>query len=143
VDARGVGSGATACGYLARYTQKTALDGARILSVSDTGVTFRWPDRQSGETRTETVSGEEFLRRFLQHVLPRGFTRVRHFGFLSPAAKARYERVRSMLQAGAVPVVKLEPWAVPCPCCGQPLTLVGIRRRGESPPRPVAVGDTS
>ena len=143
VDARCVGSGATAFGYLARYTQKTALDAARLLNVSDTGVTFRWTDRKSDETRTETLSGEEFLRRFLQHVLPRGFMRVRHFGFLSPAAKARYVRVRGMLRAAAVPVMQAEPWVVPCPCCGKPLTLVGIRRRGESQLRPVAVSDTS
>ena len=56
---------------------------------------------------------------------------------LSPA------EVRGMLRAAAVPVVKVEPWAVPCPCCGKPLILVGIRRRGESQLRPVGVSDTS
>ena len=103
--AKPVGRGDTAFGYLARYVQKSAIDAARIVNVSDSGVTIRWTHRKSGTARTETLSGEEFLRRFLQHVLPRGLTRVRHFGFLSAAAKARYERVRSLLRAGAVRLV--------------------------------------
>ena len=138
VDARRAGSGATAFGYLARYVQKTALDAARILAVTDETVTFRWTDRESGETRTQTVTGEEFLRRFLQHVLPKGFTRVRHFGFLSPAAKKKYERVRSLLRAGAI-VLKLpaKP-VVACPCCGAAMHFVAMIRpsRARPPPTP-------
>jgi hypothetical protein len=79
VDARPVGRGDTAFGYLARYIQKTALDSARILDVTDAHVTIAWIDRQSGQRRTAQLTGGEFLRRFLQHVLPKGFVRVRHF----------------------------------------------------------------
>jgi len=99
VDARPVGSGEKAFGYLARYIQKTALDAARILKADDAKVVIRYTHRQSGKPRTASLPGVEFLRRFLQHVLPRGFMRVRHFGFLSAAAKARYERIRALLRA--------------------------------------------
>jgi hypothetical protein len=87
-DARPAGSGPTALGYLARYTQKTALDSARVTALSATHVTIRWIERKSGKARSAALTGEEFLQRFMQHVLPRGFVRIRHYGWLSPAAKA-------------------------------------------------------
>jgi hypothetical protein len=118
VDARPVGSGDTAFGYLARYIQKTALDSARILNVSDHGVTIGWSDRESGQARTAALSGHEFLRRFLQHVLPRGFVRVRHFGYLSAAARQRYDRLRALLRAGAVRLVLADKPLHCCPACG-------------------------
>jgi hypothetical protein len=70
--------------YLARYTHRVAISNHRLLSVSDSGVTFRWKDYAHGsKQRTMTLSPEEFLRRFLQHVLPRGFPRIRYFGWLT------------------------------------------------------------
>ena len=125
-------------GYLARYVQKTALDAARIVAVSDETVTFRWTDRESGESQTQTLSGGEFLRRFLQHVLPRGFRRVRHFGWLSPAAKKRFERLRGLLKAGAIRLVLPPKPPVLCPCCGVAMKFVSMHRphRARPPPRP-------
>ena len=71
--------------YLARYTHRVAISNHRLVSFIDGKVTFRWKDYAHGaKQRLLTLTGEEFLRRFLQHVLPRGFVRIRFFGFLSP-----------------------------------------------------------
>lgn len=133
-DARNVGRGDTAFGYLARYVQKTALDAARITGLSDTHVTFVWTDRQSGEQRSQVLTGHDFLQRFLQHVLPRGLMRVRHFGYLSAAAKKQYERVRALLGAATAPAVLPPPPAPACPCCGYPMTFVRCLRPARAPP---------
>jgi hypothetical protein len=70
--------------YLARYTHRVAISNHRILNVTDTEVSFRWKDyKHRSRHRVMTLSHEEFLRRFLQHVLPRGFPRIRYFGFLA------------------------------------------------------------
>ena len=118
VDARPVGSGAKAFEYISRYIQKTALDSARILSVTDHGVTIRWTDRESAQPRTARLTGEAFLHRFLQHVLPRGFVRVRHFGYLSAAACERYQCLRALLRAGAVRLLLPDQPVRCCPGCG-------------------------
>lgn len=70
--------------YLARYTHRVAISNARLVSIADGKVAFRVKDYADGHrSKTMTVSGEEFLRRFVQHVLPRGFVKVRHYGFLA------------------------------------------------------------
>jgi hypothetical protein len=66
--------------YLSRYVFRTAISNARILDMDDTHVTFRWKDRNSDTWQTERIAGVQFLRRFLQHVLPRGFHRCRYYG---------------------------------------------------------------
>ncbi len=138
-DLRPVGSGAKAMEYIARYVQKTALDAARIIAISEHSVSFRWTHRESGETRITTVKGSEFLRRFLQHVLPRGYRRVRHYGYLSAAAKERYERLRSLLKAGAIVLILPEKTAVCCEACGQAMTFLhAIRHHHRARPPPAA-----
>ena len=119
VDARPIGRGDTAFGYLARYIQKTALDAARILKVTDTHVPIAWTDRESGTRRTAKLTGHEFLRRFLQHVLPRGFVRV-----------------RALLRAGEVILVLPPKPIMPCPCCGSPMTFLRCDRARGPPLRP-------
>jgi Putative transposase len=80
--------------YLARYTYRVAMSNGRLVDVSDTEATFRYKDyRQEGRERQMTLSLEEFARRFLQHVLPRGFVRVRHYGLL--ANRGRDEKLRT------------------------------------------------
>ena len=70
--------------YLARYTHRVAISNHRLLSVNDSHVTFRWKDyAHHNKQRAMTLSGEEFLRRFLQHVLPKSFPRIRYFGWLA------------------------------------------------------------
>lgn len=156
-DAREIGSGARAFEYVARYVQKTAIDTSRLTAVDDHGVTFRWTDRQSGREQRTTLPGEEFLRRFLQHVLPRGLihsvhpcgaapsspsvsaalrlTRVRHYGWLSPAAEERYARVRHLLRAGDIVLILPAKPEIVCPCCGHAMTFFHtLRTRARPPP---------
>jgi hypothetical protein len=136
-DLRDVGSGAKAMEYVARYVQKTALDAARIIAINEHSVSYKWTHRESGEKRITTVKGLEFLRLFLQHVLPRGFRRVRHFGYLSAAAKERYERLRSLLKAGAIVLLLPEKTAVCCEACGKAMMFLHatrLHRRARPPP---------
>jgi len=74
--------------YLGRYTHRVAISNARILKVTDTHVTFSWCDRKNSyQKKTETISGVEFLKRFLDHIVPPYFRRIRHLGFLSTRSK--------------------------------------------------------
>src|SRR5580692_8052750 len=93
--------------YLARYVFRIALTNARIVGLDEETVTIQYKDRKTGHARTCRLSGEEFMRRFLQHVLPRGFHKVRYFGLWHPAQRHNAARVRQMLQLQAPP--KLEP----------------------------------
>ena len=69
--------------YLSRYTYRIAISESRLIDIDEDGVRFRWKDYRDGQHKVMRLSGEEFLRRFLQHVLPKGFMRIRHYGFLS------------------------------------------------------------
>jgi Putative transposase/Transposase zinc-binding domain len=93
--------------YLSRYVFRTAISNARILGMDQTQVTFRWKDRSRGGWRTERLPGVEFLRRFLQHVLPRGFHKVRYYGLWHPSQRRLSDRAWVLLilatPADAVP----------------------------------------
>jgi hypothetical protein len=128
VDVQPVGRGQTALRYLAAYVQKTALSAARLIGCDERTVTFTHQDRATGQTKTLRLSAHEFLRRFLQHVLPKGFQRVRHFGWLSPAATFRWQRIHALLdwKPAAPPEAAAPPcWAPRCPRCQKPMILVG------------------
>jgi putative transposase len=78
--------------YLARYTHRVAISNRRLVALDDKGVTFKWKDyRIEGPDRYKvmTLDTHEFIRRFLMHVLPQGFHRIRHYGLLNNAARAR------------------------------------------------------
>jgi hypothetical protein len=135
VDVQPVGRGTTALRYLAAYVQKTALSARRLAACDARTVTFTHTERATGETQTLRLSGQEFLRRFLQHVLPTGFQRVRHYGWLSPAARKRWERILALLdwKPAASPDAEPAPcWAPLCPHCQKPMRLLGTFAR--SPP---------
>lgn len=85
--------------YLGRYTHRVAISNHRLLAFDGEKVTFRWKDyAHGGQQRTMALPASEFLRRFLQHVLPRGFVRVRQFGYLaSPCRTARLALARKLL----------------------------------------------
>jgi hypothetical protein len=89
--------------YLARYVFRVALTNARIVGLDDETVTIQYKERKAGRSRTCRLSGHEFMRRFLQHVLPRGFHKVRYFGLWHPAQRHNAARVRQMLQLQATP----------------------------------------
>jgi hypothetical protein len=130
VDLLPVGRGENALTYLARYVQKTALDHARLVRFDAESVTIRWRERPKhpgdrGLPRQTPLTAEEFLRRFLQHILPGGFQRVRHGGFYSAAAKEKYSRLAALLGHTTPPPA--EPWQMPCEQCGGVLQVVEIR----------------
>lgn len=89
--------------YLARYVFRVALTNARIVGLDDQTVTIQYKERKTGHRRTCRLSGHEFMRRFLQHVLPRGFHKVRYSGLWHPAQRHNAARVRQMLQLQAPP----------------------------------------
>lgn len=131
-DVQPVGSGEPALKYLAAYVYRTAFSAERIVADDGERVTFRYRDN-TGQSQQVTLSGEKFLHRFLQHVLPRGLQRVRHFGWLSAAAKERFERVRALLDWQPPKVLPPPPVYVPqCPCCRKPMQLIG--RLARPPP---------
>jgi hypothetical protein len=116
--------------YLARYTHRVAISNRRIVSVTDTHVSFRYRDRKREATRTMVLTGTEFLRRFLLHVLPKGFVRIRHFGLMANRIRnARLAQCRALLgvHAPATPPTPIptdddsldpaEPNLRRCPCC--------------------------
>jgi len=133
--------------YLSRYTHRIAISNRRLVSANKNGVTFRYKDyRIEGPARykTMTLATNEFIRRFLMHVLPQGFHRIRYYGLLASAVRAdNIARVREML---AVPLIatdaikaanaKLkEPKSPerPCPCCGARMLIIETFLRGQQP----------
>ena len=129
-DVQAVGGGEAALKYLANYLCAPPLREHQIERDDATGVTFRYR-ANGGEPRRGTVSGEEFIRRVLQHVLPKGFQRVRHYGWRGAAARARWERILALLD-WRPPALQLSPGHSPppqCPGCGKTMFLLGTLPR--------------
>jgi hypothetical protein len=97
VHCKAVGSGETAFKYLAPYIFRVAISNSRLLKVEHDQVTFRYRASDTGQSRTCTLAAEEFIHRFLQHVLPKGFVKGRYYGFLSVAQRAPLTRLRQQL----------------------------------------------
>ena len=124
--------------YLSRYTHRVAIANGRLLKFDEQGVTFKWKDyRDKGHTRhkTMTLDADEFIRRFLLHVLPRGFHRIRHYGWMAnPTRVDKLAQARGLLQveptttADDVPAEIATPPASPwiCPTCATPMMVIGI-----------------
>jgi hypothetical protein len=135
--------------YLARCTHRVAISNSRLIALNEAGVTFRYKDyRRNGDERyrTMTLDPGEFIRRFLLHVLPKGFHRIRHYGLLARAGrKANIARARHLL---AAPQPKAEcsgtgtdaaapsDWRPPCPCCGGRMIVIEVFERGGHPRAP-------
>ena len=133
-DVRAVGRGEPALKYLAAYVYRTAFSAERILHDDGQTITFSYRHRDSGTTRTVRLPAERFLHRFFQHVLPQGFQRVRYFGWLSAAAKTKWERILALLDCKQPTLTPPTPLPPPfCPCCHKPMKLVGLLPR--PPPR--------
>jgi hypothetical protein len=123
-DIQAVGSGAAALKYLANYLCRPPLHESQLEVCDARTVTFRYRDNGGGVKRA-TVSGAEFVRRFLQHVPPKGFQRVRHYGWLGAAAQAKRERLAALLDWKAPTPVSPAPLPPPqCPACGKTMVLV-------------------
>jgi hypothetical protein len=133
--------------YLARYTHRVAISNSRLITLGDKGVTFRWKDyRADGHERQKimTLATGEFIRRFLSHVLPQGFHRIRHSGLFASGTRAdNVARARELLAvpkarndtAGATCADASEPQTLshPCPCCGGRMIVIERFERGSSP----------
>ena len=146
VDCRPVGSGHAALKYLAPYIFRVALSNNRLERVADDQVTFRYIDRATGDRTRCTLPVQAFIRRFLQHVLPKGCVNVRSDGLFRRGNRQLLAQARTVLTprapaetvspAGAAPAPPpTAPAVLRCPTCGQPMQLVQtIPRRGRAPP---------
>ena len=132
--------------YLSRYTHRVAISNARLVSADAHTVAFRWKDyriKSGDRQRIMRLATSEFIRRFLIHVLPDGFHRIRHYGLLaSSARKTNITKIRALLgiqqpEQVVVPGPRTEivPLTLrePCPCCGGSMRIVEIFRRGQTP----------
>jgi Putative transposase/Transposase zinc-binding domain len=151
--------------YLAHYTHRVAISNRRLIAFDDNGVTFKWKDyRLEGPARYKvmTLATDEFIRRFLMHVLPAGFHRIRYYGLLASGQRAEnIARARKLLTPPMIPIDAInaisaseqtaEPQTErrPCPCCGGPMIIIERFQRGCQPkhqpsPFPAAIRiDTS
>ena len=109
VHAKPAGDGARVLDYLARYLFRVAISNSRLEQIDEDRVTFRYRDNRTQETRRATVSGVEFLRRFLQHVLPRRCTKVRYYGLWSATRRQDLALARTLLVAERTPASPVQP----------------------------------
>ena len=130
--------------YLARYTHRVAIANSRLIALDERGVTFKWKDyRAKGKTKhkTMTLSTGEFMRRFLLHVLPSGFHRIRHYGLIANAGRREnLARARELLNVppdaddgastGDGVAESGQPTYV-CPDCGAPMIIIETFTRGQ------------
>jgi hypothetical protein len=146
--------------YLSRYTHRIAISNRRLVAADASTVAFRYKDyRLDGLARfkTMTLTTGEFIRRFLSHVLPKGFHRIRHYGLFANGNRAdNVAKARELLAVPAPAVAPPEPATVdnaprihprPCPCCGSAMLVIEVFARGQTPhhrPTPVVIRiDTS
>jgi hypothetical protein len=133
--------------YLARYTHRVAIGNSRLVAIDDGHVTFRWKDyRENGKQRSKIMrlTAGEFMRRFLMHVLPDGFHRIRHYGLFANGHRAdKLELCRTLLNVPEhIEATKPDPnnsaaaeneEPPPCPCCGGRMRIVETFERGSGP----------
>jgi hypothetical protein len=130
--------------YLSRYTHRVAISNRRIIAFDERGVTFRYKDyRRDGAERQQVMSlaTDEFIRRFLIHVLPRGFHRIRHYGLLASSNHKDAMAFARRLLGVAAPAEEAEPdkppdHRPPCPCCGGHMTIIEAFARCYQPRAP-------
>jgi len=146
VDCRGVGSGQAALKYLAPYIFRVALSNNRIEELADDHVTFRYTEAKSGRVKHCRLEPNAFIARFLAHVLPKGFVKVRYYGLLRVGNRRLLAQARTSLAvpvavgtavvATPVPVVApAMPATLRCPSCGRPMQLVQmIAQQSRAPP---------
>ena len=130
--------------YLSRYTHRVAISNSRLISADADTATFRWKDyriKNGDRQKTMRLATDEFIRRFLTHVLPDGFHRIRHYGLLACATrKVNIARIRALLGAEKSkqddpPTAEIIALTLrePCPDCGGPMRIIETFRRGERP----------
>lgn len=128
VNCKHVGKGQPALEYLSRYLYRGVIGEKNIIANHEGNVTFRYIDGKTGQTQTRTLKGEEFLWLVLQHVLPKGFRRVRDYGFLHGNAKKRLNLVQLILQVIIQSKVLRPRPLFKCPVCQVPMTIIAVIR---------------
>lgn len=126
VDCSYVGKGITALKYLSRYLYRGVISEKNIISNRNGQVTFRYIESKTGKTRYRTLKGEDFLHLILQHVLPRGFRRVRDYGFLHGKSKKWLFLVQLILYVVIKKKLRPKP-TIKCPCCKSTMDILGFR----------------
>ncbi len=147
VDILAVGNGEAALKYLAPYVFRVAISNRNLLDLTDGQVTFRYRCSQTNTTQATTLPAEQFIGRFLQHVLPRGFQKVRTYGLLHPKHRHRFQIVTAQLQPArpqpldpspaslsAPQQVSRRSLAFLCPCCACEMTHIREIRSRRGPP---------
>lgn len=130
--------------YLARYTHRVAISNRRLIALDESSVTFRYKDyRRDGADRQQLMmlATDEFIRRFLLHVLPRGFHRIRHYGLLTGGSrKVGLALARELLDVAVPPKPggfdEPEDFRPPCPCCGGRMIIIEVFERWRQPRGP-------
>ena len=143
VHSEPVGKGESAFKYLAPYIFRVAISNNRILKLEDGEVTFQYKESATEQVKTSTVTAEEFIRRFLQHVLPQRFVKVRYYGLMSPSNRDLLEETRQNLLAlrneadlrEVDAIVKERDEAIRCPGCGREMRLIEkLKPKSREPP---------
>ena len=130
--------------YLSRYTHRVAIGNSRLVACDAGSVTFRWKDyRARGKgapwIKVMALPADAFIRRFLLHVLPDGFHRIRHYGLFASGSRAvNIAPIRRLLAPASppddpAPTAATTPVAAACPCCGGRLVVIERFRRGKAP----------
>jgi len=145
VDSQAVGESHTSLKYLAPYVFKVAISDNRILRVEDRTVTFKYREHGTNLYRTASLDVLEFIRRFLQHVLPSGFMKVRHYGFLAANCAVPIDTIRTLIDhdsSPALPQTLPEPPGPRCPNCGGALLRLYFSRSSQQSPFALTLRDT-
>jgi Putative transposase/Transposase zinc-binding domain len=140
-QAQGAGRGRTALRYLAAYVKKSAFSEGRLLDYDQSGrIVLSYRDSANGKLKSEALDPLELIRRWLVHVLPKGLVRVRHYGWLSPAAHKAFLRVRFLLGLGPHRIPALPKSELPrCPFCNGPLSHIARIAPQRGPPLSQAI----
>ena len=146
--------------YLSRYTHRVAIANSRLVALDERGVTFKWKDyrvKERARHKTMTLASDEFMRRFLLHILPSGFHRIRHYGLIANTTrKDNLARARELLidektiestdaETNAIDAVDGGDESVTyvCPDCGAPMRIIETFERGQLPRAPPNPGNVS
>jgi hypothetical protein len=127
--------------YLSRYTHRVAIANSRLIACDEQGVTFKWKDYRAEQRERQkimTLATDEFIRRFLTHVLPKGLHRIRHYGLFAKSSCAdNIARARELLAVakpeGKPASVAVDPGKPTCPCCGGRMIVIEVFERGATP----------
>jgi hypothetical protein len=135
VHSQSVGKGQNALRYLSRYVFRVAISNNRVKSIGDDAIKFTYKDRKKKTWKTMELKPMEFIRRFLQHVLPRGFMKIRHYGFLNPNSPFSVEKLREIISlvydavkdlATSMPEIKKR--IIKCVSCGKPMRFIAFKK---------------